>query len=190
MTTMPATMQRITDQLADDVDAAFPAMVKTHVDGLYSGVLRLTNSRPDAEDIVQETFVRAHRALHGYAPERRRELKLAGWLWTIAINLCRNRARSTSRRPRQVSLDVAAEPTASDDPAGEAIAALDTTWAHRLAMLNEAERHAVVLRHVVGLSYTEIAIALDRKVGTVKSDVHRGLERLRTIVETERNGAR
>ena len=186
---MPDTSQRLQDQLADDVDRAFPAVVNAHVDGLYSGVVRLTHDGHDAEEIVQETFVRAHTALHGYSPKRRSELKLAAWLWTIAANLCRNRARSISRRPRVVGLTTVAEREATDDTAAEAVERTDATWQARLAELSEPERYAVVLRHVVGLTYTEIATALDRKTGTVKSDVHRGLERLRTIIEQEGSSA-
>lgn len=181
--------RQLVETLADDVDAAFPAIVHTHVDGLYSGVLRLTHDRHEAEDIVQEALIRAHRALHGYTPERRRQLKLGGWLWTIAVNLCRNRARDVSRRPRGVSLDLVAERATTDDPASEAVDLADSTWDTRLSGLADSERYAVVLRHVVGLSYKEMEVALGRPAGTLKSDVHRGIERLRKIIETEGTSA-
>ncbi len=181
----PSTTTGFPELLAADVDAAFPELVSAHVDGLFSGVLRLTNDRHAAEDIVQETFLRAHRALHGYSRQRRAALKTAPWLWTIALNLCRNRARGLGRRPRQVSLDAAVTHASGDDTAAEAIEAIDTTWGDRLAALAEAERTAVVLRHVVGLSYSELAAAVERPIGTVKSDVHRGLQRLRSIMEHE-----
>jgi RNA polymerase sigma-70 factor (ECF subfamily) len=58
-------------------------------------------------------------------------------------------------------------------------------WQRRLALLSTPMRKAVVLRHVVGMGYEEIALALDRPEGTVKADVHRGLDRLRTIMEKE-----
>ena len=58
-------------------------------------------------------------------------------------------------------------------------------WDRRLAALPSAQRRAVVLRHVVGLSYQEIAEAVARPEGTVKTDVHRGLERLRAVIEQE-----
>lgn len=186
---MPTATRALTDHLAEDVDAAFPLVVHSHIDGLYSGVLRLTHDRHVAEDIVQEAFVRAHSALHGYSPKRRSQLKLSAWLWTIAVNLCRNRARDASRRPRQVPLEAVTEPPALDSPADEAIELADATWNVRLAALGQRERYAVVLRHVVGLPYKEMATVLDTPVGTLKSDVHRGLDRLRTIIEHEGTSA-
>ena len=60
-----------------------------------------------------------------------------------------------------------------------------TAWGRRLAGLPAVQRRAVVLRHVVGLDYDEIAHATGRAAGTVKSDVHRGLTRLRDIMERE-----
>ena len=185
-TTTPGHLQ---ERLVADVDEAFPAVVERYIDGLYSGVLRLTNERTAAEDIVQETFVRAHGALHRYTPQRRNELRVSGWLWTIALNLCRNRARDVKRRPKNVPLDSVAESAATDDPATEAIAAVDTTWSKRLRSLADHERTAVVLRHVVGLSYRDMSTALDRPEGTLKSDVHRGLKRLRILIEDEGTNA-
>jgi DNA-directed RNA polymerase specialized sigma24 family protein len=58
-------------------------------------------------------------------------------------------------------------------------------WDRRLATLSAPVRSAVVLRHVVGLPYAEVAVALGRPVGTVKADVHRGLQRLRLLIESE-----
>ena len=109
--------------------------------------------------------------------------------WTIALNLCRNRARDVKRRPRSVPLDSVAESAAGDDPAAEAIEAVDTTWSERLRSLAERERTAVVLRHVVGLSYRDMSVALDCPEGTLKSDVYRGLQRLRMLIEDEGTNA-
>ncbi|MCU0281422.1 MAG: RNA polymerase sigma factor [Acidimicrobiia bacterium] len=173
--------------LAADRDAAFPHLVRALIDGVYSGALRLTGSRADAEDIAQEAFLRAYRALGTYEAERIRELRLREWVWTIAANLCRNRARSARRRPTE-ALDPAA--AASDPAPGPEALAVATSGgeclAVQLARLPWAPRSAVVLRHVTGLSYAEVAAALGRPVGTVKADVHRGLQQLRTLLEEER----
>lgn len=174
---------QLAGRLAEDLDRSFPALVETMQHGVFSGAVRFTKNRHDAEDVTQETFVRAYRALSGYDTERIRSLRVRPWVWTIALNLCRNLARSKARKPES-SLTI--EPTADDDPAAAAVvAAEDAQWRHRLGRLSEAQRTAVVLRHVVGLSYEEIAETTGRKVGTVKADVHRGLERLRKLLLSE-----
>jgi RNA polymerase sigma-70 factor (ECF subfamily) len=176
-------------RLARDVAAAFPDVIVAHQDGIYSGVLRMVPTRHDAEDITQETFIRAYRALLGYDPDRIGRLALRPWLWSIALNLCRNAARDRSRRAVTVPLiddDRATRDTV--DVAAEGIeAVVAREWQQRLDSLTTSQRDAIVLRHVVGLPYAEIATALDRPVGTTKADVHRGLERLRSLlaIETE-----
>ena len=173
----------LADRLAVDVDSAFPELVVAYQDRLYSGIRSFVGTA-DAEDVAQETFIRAHRALHKYDTARIRQLKMSSWLWTIAINLCRNWARTRSRRPQtaQLTFDHA-------DLASTEAAALDSamlgSWRRRLDRLSEAQRTAVVLRHVVGLSYQEIADATDRPVGTAKADVSRGLAALRRIINEE-----
>lgn len=180
--------------LARDLDGSFEALVLAHQDRLYSIALRLLGDRRDAEEAAQDAFVRAYRALATYDPERILELRLRPWLATIALNLCRSRlarraARSATARPA-LSLDAtelgALEPR-SDDTEGPAATAVRrdarASWAALLMTLPPAYRTAVVLRHVDGLSYPEVAIALDRPEGTVKAQVHRGVGLLRTAFE-------
>ena len=170
-------MNDLCQRLAADLDGGFPDLVETLSSDVYSGLRRLTGPT-DAEDLTQETFIRAYRALEGYEPDRIRRLQLRGWIWTIALNLGRNHARDRARRPTPVELEdwIGIEDT--EPPDSEA-------WDRRLAALPAVQRRAVVLRHVVGLDYDEIAEATGRAVGTVKSDVHRGLERLRRLMEDE-----
>ena len=75
-------------------------------DGLFSGLLRMVGNRADAEDLAQETFTRAYRSLRDFPPDRILALRLRGWLWTIALNLTRNRARTASRKPPPLELTV------------------------------------------------------------------------------------
>ena len=183
---LEADTQTLTRTLATDLDGAFPDLVRMLQDDVYSGALRLTGNRADAEDVAQEAFVRAYRALGEYPPERIRRLKLRGWVWTIALNLCRNRARSHSRKPES-ALPAGLDP--AEPGTGPEQAVLDLDGAERLgalvAGLPWGQRQSVVLRHVVGLSYNEIAGLLDRPAGTVKSDVHRALARLRELLQPE-----
>ena len=170
--------------LVEDLDRAFPDFVRAFQNGVFSGALRFPRHRQDAEDVTQETFVRAYRALTSYDAGRIETLQMRPWIWTIALNLCRNRARSKARKPEG--------PTAAEQldpgPGPETLAIRSSSeqeWRVRLDSLSHPQRTAVVLRHVVGLSYAEIASATTRPEGTVKTDVHRGVARLRVIVEQE-----
>lgn len=185
MTSEPDDLEALAHRLAADRDHAFPELVRRLHAPIYSGALRLTGSRLDAEEVTQDAFMRAHRALGRYPSQQVRSLRLQPWLWTIALNVCRNRARSRSRRPQTSPLERSPELAADASTEAEALDAVDDQWQRRLADLPEAMRHAVILRHVVGLSYDEIAAAVDRPAGTVKSDVHRGIERLRAALATE-----
>jgi RNA polymerase sigma-70 factor (ECF subfamily) len=169
--------------LAQDLDTAFPDLVRSLQDGVFSGALRMVGNRHDAEEIAQEAFLRAYRALRQYPAARILDLNPGAWVWTIAANLCRNHHRTRSRRP--VTAELAIEPADTRrGPEAEAMnRALSDRLAGELQHLTWPMRAAVVLHHVVGLPYEEVAAALDRPVGTVKADVHRGLTRLRTRLQ-------
>ena len=174
-------------RLAGGVDAAFEAFLLAHQDAVFTLALRLAaGSRADAEDVAQETFVRAYRALVAYDSERIRTMALRPWLARIALNVQRNRVR---RRRPQVGVPPHDRPAPADDTPS-AVAerrAGERDMAGLLACLADDARTAVVLRHVVGLPYAEVAEALGKPVGTVKAQVHRGLQRLRTIIENQEN---
>ena len=172
-------MDDLTAALASDLDGAFPPLVDSAGPGLYWGLRRLCGDHQEAEDLTQETFIRAYRALGEFDRGRFEELKLSPWLWTIALNLGRNHLRNRSRRPTLVEMH--ANP-AVDDPEPPDLAA----WDARLSTLPINQRRAVVLRHVVGLGIGEIVEATGRPEGTVKADIHRGLDRLRRVMEQER----
>jgi RNA polymerase sigma-70 factor (ECF subfamily) len=184
---------RLTADLANDLDGTFERLVLAHQDRLYTIALRWLGDSRDAEETAQDAFVRAYRALAGYDAERIRDLRLRGWLATILLNLCRSRvAKRASRGPAPLSLDdterAPTEP-AAPAPAGPAAVAERHAerdrWTTLLTALPPSYRSAVVLRHVDGLSYPEAAQALGRPEGTVKAQVHRGLALLRTMLESE-----
>ncbi len=175
-------------RMAADLEAAFPAFVAHHQDLVYGIALRSTKRPADAEDLAQEAFIRAYRALLEYPPLRIRELRPKGWLAAIVGNLGRNRARRTA--PPTSGLEAVAEVRADDDPGPERLAERHESaeaWHARLAALPARYRQAVELRHVSGLSYPELAEAVGRPLGTVKSDVHRGVRLLREAYEHEMN---
>jgi RNA polymerase sigma-70 factor (ECF subfamily) len=152
---------RLTAGLADDLDGTFEALVLAHQDRLFTIAWRTGGDRHDAEELVQDCFVRAYRALATYPPAR---------------------IRDPARVRRVPTTELAFEPGA--EPADDPLTRTDDreTWARLLAGLSPAQRTAVVLRHVDGLSYAEIAEATGRPEGTVKAHVHRGLAALRTAL--------
>lgn len=171
-------MDDLANALAADLDRAFPSVVDAMGGRLFWGLRRICGDHQEAEDLTQETFIRAYRALGSYETERIRTLNLQPWLWTIAMNLGRNHLRDRSRRPVWVDTDV--EVSATDPEPMDEMA-----WDRRLSSLNAHQRTAVVLRHVVGMGTAEIAEITGRPEGTVKADVHRGLAKLRNELERE-----
>jgi RNA polymerase sigma-70 factor (ECF subfamily) len=174
----------LAERLARDLDRWFEDLVRAHVDRCHAVALRVLGNHADAEEVTQDAFVRAYRALTGYDPERIRELRLRPWLATIVVNLSRNRRRrhALPTTPLAPLVEAGGEPAAdaSTDPAG-----LVGRWADRerlaslLAGLPEQYRVPIVLRHVDDLSYAELSEVLGRPEGTLKAQVHRGLARLR-----------
>jgi len=179
--------------LARDLDGAFEGLVLAHQDRLYSIARRFIGDAHDAEEVAQDALVRAYRAMAGYDPERIRALRLRPWLATIVLNLCRNRvSRRRSGAPRPLSLDLdqdgASLPEPVADPTAGPASAFDRReaaerWASLVGQLPPAYRAAIVLRHVDGLSYPDVARALGKPEGTVKAQVHRGLALLRSAHE-------
>ncbi len=173
-------------------ERAIEELVETYQHTVFGFALRLAGNPQDAEEIAQDTFVRAYRALPGYSEEQRRTLKTRPWLLQIALNVFRNRVRT--RR-------VATQPLELDDDDDHAPLQFEGDWRERpdvqaetnerlsllatqLGALPVHFRVAVVLRHVEGMAYGEIATVLEQPVGTVKAHVHRGTRLLRTALET------
>jgi RNA polymerase sigma-70 factor, ECF subfamily len=161
----------------EGVERVFERMVHEHQDRLYALGYALTGNRHDAEEVAQDTLLRAYRALLTYPPERIRDLKQRAWLHQIAVNVARNRNRGL--RPKLVELN-GSEPDGTPGPESQALnRVLMNGVMTDLAALPARYREAVVLRYVQDLSYGEVAVALDVPVGTAKSDVHRALKMLR-----------
>jgi RNA polymerase sigma-70 factor (ECF subfamily) len=156
---------------------------------LYGFALRMTGNREDAEEIVQDAFVRAFRALGKMTEEQRRELRLQPWLYTITLNVTRNRLRS--KRPTNVALDALADPDAllntthegPEQPEQVVERGADMALVEKaLLQLPMHLRAAATLRFIEGRSHPEIAEILNQPIGTVKSHVHRAVRVLRRIL--------
>jgi RNA polymerase sigma-70 factor (ECF subfamily) len=165
--------------LAADLDVAFEELVLTFQDGLYRFAVGLSGDFSWAEEIVQDAFVRAYRALKTYDADRRLTLAVKPWLYRITLNVFRNSVRA--RRLELVSLE-AASGRADDADGPEQVALRAAEWEQLLEYLRrlpDLQRAAIVLRYVHDLSYTAIAEVLDEPLNTVKSQVHRGIAALR-----------
>jgi RNA polymerase sigma-70 factor (ECF subfamily) len=187
--------QQLTDRLAADLDEGFTELVRVHVGVVHSFLHRVSGSASDAEDLGQETFLRAYAALEGYPPKRRRELRIKPWLMTIAANVWRNHLRGRARRPvlAAVHVEEACLPLADGPPGPEDRALLGEDRARLTAALTavpELYRVPVVLRHIAGLSYQEVAEAQQRPVGTIKAQVSRGLKMLRAELDRDKEKAK
>jgi RNA polymerase sigma-70 factor (ECF subfamily) len=146
---------------------AFATLVDTHRHRLYTLAVRELGSAADAEDAVQETFIRAWRAL----PRFRAEATFSTWLYRICLNAVHDQ-RARAARGGGVGLDELAEPADPRDSILEA--ELSGELQQALAGLDETYRTAVVLYDVLGRSYAEISEVLGVPEGTVKSRIFRG----------------
>lgn len=168
--------------------AAFDELVDRHADHVYAICWRYFGNAHDAEDAAQAAFIACYRGLSKF----RGQAALSTWLYRVATNACHDLARRQARQPRTVPLDdergrPSREPF--DQAALDRLAAaeLQPQLLEALRQLDAAQRHAVVLRDVVGASYTEIAHMQSVAVGTAKSRVHRGHARLAEILQPVRN---
>ena len=165
-----------------DDQEAFTAEVLRFLDPLYGTALRLTRNRADAEDLVQDTVVKALRFSDRFVPGT----NLKAWLYTILHNTWRNRRRDATRQPFEVEserIDEAAAPATGPAEAEtpERILlrqTLDADLQRALDGLSDAFREAVWLRDVEEFSYAEMAEMLGIPIGTVMSRISRGRRQL------------
>lgn len=189
--------------LARDLDGSFERLVLTYQDRLYAFALRFCGNREDAEEVAQDAFVRAYRALKTYPEERVRALALRAWLYRIVLNVARNRYRR--KRHRTVSLESGSRRRQGGeqdgvpfDPPDRAEDRPDRRFetvreradmASLVGALPPRFREALILRYVEDLPIAEVAAVLRQPVGTVKSNVHRAINALRHSLSHSR-GAR
>jgi RNA polymerase sigma-70 factor (ECF subfamily) len=140
----------------------------------------MLGNRAEAEEIAQEVFLRAHRALADF----RGEARLGTWLYGIASRLCLNRLASPERRVARGDAALAHVVSATPDAVAELERAeLDAALRMAIAELPEERRLVLVLRDVEGLSYEQIAEALAIDPGTVRSRLHRARMQLKDKLE-------
>jgi len=177
------------------VSASFEAEALASLDSLYRTALRLTRVPADAEDLVQDTYLKAFRAADRFEPGT----NLRAWLFTILHNTARNRVRDRARDTVDINSETV-DQAADAPPPGSLSTLVDTpetlllrqTMAPELQSaldaLPDAFRQAVWLRDVEEFSYAEIAAMLEIPIGTVMSRISRGrrllYDRLATATPT------
>jgi len=176
--------------LANNLHQHFYQIVLLYQHRLYAFALRLTRSGQDAEDIVQEAFVSAYVSLENYPPQRIQTLKLQAWLYRVTFNVYTHSIRHTHLQ--LVSLDLTDDSPALDieSRAAERPEVLFEDQERRqeleilVAQLPDRYRIAITCYYFEHLTYQEIAELLDQPVGTVKSNISRGIQKLRTLSNT------
>ena len=167
--------------------ARFADLAMPYMDQLYSAALRMTRNPSDAEDLVQETYLRAYRGFGGFKDGT----NLKAWLYKILTNTFINTYRAKKRRPEETEFDDVEDfalygrlrgleaADASRTPETEVLDAMpDEVVKEALESLPEQFRMAVLLADVEGFSYKEIADIMEVPIGTVMSRLHRGRKQL------------
>jgi RNA polymerase sigma-70 factor, ECF subfamily len=178
--------ERMTDTCDEDVwvarsrdgdPEAFTALVRSYQHMIHDLAYRMTGSTAAAEDLAQETFIRAHARLRGF----RGEAKFSSWLYRIAVNLCldwRERERRRDRAQRAWAEEAASAPPPAADGAGERVQAA-------LLRVPPKQRAAVVLTVCEGLSHAEAAAILGCREATVSWRLFAARKRLARLLAGE-----
>ena len=166
----------------EGLKAGFAELVKPHQEALFAGAMQFTANRADAEDLLQETFMRAYIGF-----KRAQDIeKPRAWLFKIMRNAYINRYHKKRRQPSKVSYDEGLDhrvdevfSRGGDDPQEKFFSQfLDSEVVSALNSLPDQFRESVVLCDISGLSYEEISQVLDCPLGTVRSRISRGRELL------------
>ena len=160
--------------------AAFEELYRAHAGRLYNLVFRMAGSVHEAEDLLQEVFLHAHRKLGSF----RGDSSLGTWLYRLAVNHCldflRGRQAKMSRITDSLDEEGAEEPAASAPVVPAAVSRLDLDRA--IARLPPGCRAAFVLHDVEGFEHHEVATLLGVSEGTSKSQVHKARMKLRAML--------
>jgi len=173
--------RELLSRLRGGTRAAFEALLDRYERRVYNLAFRMLGDRTEAEDAAQEIFIEVHRSL----PRFRGDARLDTWIHRIGVNVCLQRRRKRAL-PTVALPDAdrsAAPPEGGEDPFHSALRGeLKSRVEQALERLPEGQREVVVLHGIQGLSYSEVAQALQCPVGTVKSRLSSAFRRLRELL--------
>jgi RNA polymerase sigma-70 factor (ECF subfamily) len=161
-------------------EGMFEALVKRYQKPLYGYLVRYLGNANLAEEVSQETFVKVFEKRHLYQQDR----PFKPWLYQIAMNAATDKFRERKHSP--VAMDDKAEAIANSDSPAIALERREVAQmiAQAVAELPDHQRQVFILREYQYLSYAEISAVVQRPLNTVKSDMHRALQSLRTMLDT------
>jgi RNA polymerase sigma-70 factor, ECF subfamily len=185
----PLEEQRVISAVLDGDADAYAMLVNRYQQPIFNMIYRMTGSREDAADLAQDAFIRAYEQLYRFHEGK----KFFPWLYTIALNHTRNFLRK-NKTGRTVAIDDCELHTNSDHASQEEdkiCALLDCQRIQgALTRLSWEYREAVILRYREELPMEDVATALSISLSGAKMRVHRGLKKLREILETNDDGNR
>jgi RNA polymerase sigma-70 factor (ECF subfamily) len=161
-------------------EGAFRAIVEAYEVPVFNYVLRMVGDRALAEDLTQEIFLRIYQGLAGFSLRCR----FTTWLFQVAKNRVLDELRARERKPQSVVTLDDLPPLEVVDAPPERVEAIDAVW-RAVAQLNPDLKMALLLRDVVGLSYTEIADSLEITLATVKWRIFKAREEVQLALERE-----
>lgn len=186
-----ATDQDIVALAREGREAAYRELIRRYERPVFSLILRMVRDRQLAEDLAQETFIKALNAIASYRPE----FKFSSWIFKIANNAAIDHLRR--RELDTLSIDGAPHATSADDIEATALQVgdrsetplaeleareLGSAIERAIGRLRPEYRSCIMLRHVEGMAYEEIAQLLDLPLGTVKTYIHRARHELRDML--------
>ena len=189
--------REVVEQARSGNPDAFRVLVERHGRNLFRLAFRMSGNENDAEEIVQETFMRAYKQLHHYDGRA----SFGTWVYTIAANYSRDLLRARSRRSELNRPGPATDPDAADpldnvaaaEPGPDRLAygtQVQRLLAPAMKRLSEMERTAFVLRHYEGMSMEDISGALGIQPNAAKQCVFRAVQKLRRALEPAVSAAR
>jgi RNA polymerase sigma-70 factor (ECF subfamily) len=162
-------------------ERAFTLIVRTYEQPVFNYVMRLVGDRSLAEDLTQEVFLRVFQGL----PKFSLRCRFTTWLFQVTKNRVLDELRAVERRPRlSVVIDDAPDLLEVVDAPAEQVEAMDAIW-RSVESMNVDLKMALLLRDVVGLSYTEIADALEITLATVKWRIYKAREEVQLALARE-----
>lgn len=181
------TDEQLINEFKDGINPAFDEIVYRYKDRLVNFLFRYTGNRDDSEDLAQDAFIKLYRSKHLY----QEIAKFSTWFYTIAINVAKTYIKKKSKLSTLSISDYDPEndkdfdiPANVLEPDEETNARLENYYIQKaINSLDDTYKEAIILRDIQDLDYKEIAKILDIPIGTVKSKINRGREKLKVILK-------